>query len=127
LWFWDFQIVKNLGFLDFDIISSLATSFKLGFFVMLIMVVFASFGSYMLKKNLQVQKNLSILYWALFFALLPVLFQANIRLDPLIIFVAPMSIFLSFNLSNMRPPLAEALHFILLVGILVIQLSYFWL
>ncbi len=126
-WFWETQFTNNIGFLDFDIKSSWETYTKIGFFIILLIVVFFSFGNYMSRKNLQVQKNISILYWALFFGFLSIFIQADIRLVHLLIFVVPLSIFLSFNFSTMRQSLAEAVHFILLVGILLMQFKYFWM
>jgi hypothetical protein len=127
LWFWENQFVNNLGFLDFDIKHHWETYTKVGFFILLFLIVFISFGSYMAKKNLQVQKNISILYWALFFGFMTLFLQANIRIEHLLIFVVPLSIFLSFNLLNMRRSLAEALHFVLLASILILQFKDFWM
>jgi hypothetical protein len=126
-WFWEIQFINNLGFLDFEIKYNWETYSKFGFFILLFLISFISLGSYMSKKNLQVQKNISILYWALFFGFLTLFIQANIRLEHLLIFVIPLSIFLSFNLLNMRRSLGEALHLILLVGILVLQFKDFWM
>ncbi len=126
-WFWENQFVNNFGFLDFEIKHTTETYIKLGIFLLLFIIVIISFGSYLAKKNLQVQKNISILYWALFFGFLSVFLQAGVRLEHLLIFAVPLSVFLSFNLLNMRRPLAEALHLIILVGILVLQFKDFWM
>jgi hypothetical protein len=127
LWFWESQFVNNFGFLDFDIKYSIETYSKLGLFAILFMIIFISSGNYMAKKNLQIQKNISILYWALFFGFLSVFLQASIGLEHLLIFVVPLSIFLSFNLLNLRRSFAEALHLIILVGILIFQFKDFWM
>jgi hypothetical protein len=127
VWFWEHQITSNLGFLDFNFTYNWETYSKLAFFAILFLIVFKSFGSYMFKKNLQVQKNITILYWALFFAFFSIFVQADIRLEHLHIFVIPLSIFLSFNLSSMRQPLAEAVHLLILVGIIVLQFKDFWM
>lgn len=127
LWFWQTQFTDNLGFLDITIGNSWVSYLEIGFFILLFLITFVSFGSYMAKKNLQVQKNITILYWALFFGFLSVFFQANIHLEHLLIFVVSLSIFLSFNLLNMRRPIAEAVHLILLVGILILQCKDFWM
>ena len=126
-WFWETQFTNNIGFLDFDINRSWETIAKTGFFIILLIVAVFSFGSYMAKKNLQVQKNITILYWAVFFGFLSIFIQANITLEHLLFFVVPFSIFLSFNFSNMRRSLAEAVHLVLLVGILIMQFKYFWM
>ena len=127
LWFWENQFSNNIGFLDFDITHSWGTYAKLIFFVILLIIVFLSSGSYMSKKNLQVQKNITILYWALFFSFFTIFFQANIRLEHLLIITIPLSIFLSFNLANIRQSFAEAVHLILLVCILILQYKDFWM
>lgn len=125
-WFWETQILSNLGFLDINLAYSWETYTKLIFFTLLFLMVLTSFNGYLLKKNFQIQKNLIILFWSLFFGILPLLFQSDIKLEYFLIFVVPLSVFLSFNLSNMRPQLAEALHFLLLAGILILQFKYYW-
>ena len=126
-WFWETQFTNNISFLDFDINKSWETYTKIGFFIIILIITVFSFGSYMAKKNLQVQKNITILYWAVFFGFLSFFLQANIRLEHLLLFVVPFSIFLSFNFSNMRRSLAEAMHLILSIGILLMQFKYFWM
>lgn len=127
LWFLQNQFVNNLGFFDFDISHSLSTYGKLGFFGLLFIIVFTGFGNYMFKKNLQVQKNISILYWALFFGFLTLMIQSGVKLEHLLVFAVPLSIFLSFNLLNLRQSFAEAIHFVLLMGILILQFKYYWI
>jgi len=127
LWFWETQFINNLGFFDFNLQYNWETFSELTFFGLLFLIVFVSFGSYLAKKNLQVQKNITILYWALFFGFFTILIQAGIRLEHLLIFTIPLSILLSFNLSGMRHSLAEAVHLLLLVAILIFQFKGFWL
>src|SRR5690606_4843340 len=86
-WFWETQVLNNLGFLDINLAYSWETYTKLIFFTLLFLVVLASFNGYLLKKNFQVQKNLIILFWSLFFGFLPLIFQADIKLEYLLIFV----------------------------------------
>ena len=126
-WFWETQFSNNLGFFNFDVKYNWETYGDLAFFGVLFLIVFISFGNYMSKKNLQVQKNITILYWALFFGFFTILFQAGIRLEHLLIFVIPLSTLLSFNLSSMRHSLAEAIHLVLLVAILILQFKGFWM
>jgi hypothetical protein len=126
LWFWQNQFTENLGFLDFDLNHNWETYSKLGFFALLFLITFLSSGSYTFKKNLQVQKFISILYLALLFGGLSIFIQAGIRLEHLLLFVAPLSIFLSFNLQNMRSSFAEAFHLLLLIGIIILQFKVYW-
>ena len=127
LWFWESQFYNNLGFFDFELVYNWETYSKLGFFALLFIITFISGGSYTAKKNLQVQKFISILYWALFFAGFSIFIQAGIKMEHLLIFVVPLSIFLSFNLQSIRPSFAEALHLILLTGIIVLQFKVYWM
>ncbi len=127
LWFWEHQFVNNLGFFNFELNYNWETYSKIGFFIILGIIVLLSYNGYISKKNLQVQKNIDILYWAMLFGILTVLLQANIRLEHLHIFTIPFSILLSFSLLNMRKSLAEAVHLILMAGILILQFKVYWM
>ena len=51
LWFWENQIINNFGFLDFNLVYNWETYSKLGFFALLFLILFFSFGNYMAKKK----------------------------------------------------------------------------
>ncbi|MEO1627927.1 MAG: hypothetical protein AAFV25_22450 [Bacteroidota bacterium] len=119
---WQQQFWANIQFLDIGTISRGNGDFlRLLFFVLLSLVAILSFRKYTIKRKIQVQKNISIIYWALFWGAITVLFQANIQFDHLLILALPLGILLSINFLQMKAPTAEVLHLLLFIGILITQ------
>ena len=120
-YFYQTQFVNNFGALQFKVPNNWDSYLKLGFFAILLIIFLASFGLYTAKKSIQAQKNVSILYWILVFGLFTLLLQKNIELYHLLIIAIPLGIGLAFNFQKLSPPVAETLHLLLLVGILILQ------
>jgi len=112
--FWQRHFVDNLSFLDISFRMDAILLAKLGLFVLLIVVVIFSFGQYLMKKSIQVQKNIQVLYLALLFAGLTLFFQASLAMDHLLLLVPSLSILLSLSLLEMKRTNAEIVHFFLL-------------
>ena len=72
---------------------------KLSAFALLVLWVIFNNGVYNFKKNIQIQKRISVLYWVLLFAGLTVFFQAKISLTHLQIITIPIGIFLGLTFS----------------------------
>ena len=125
--FIQFQFVESIQFFDFNIDFSWYSYAELCFFIILTIIVILSFNTYMLKKNIQVQKKLSILYWSLLLLPLSLLFQANVALEHLLIACVPLGMFLSFSFTTMSPQLAEAWHLLLLVVVLIWHFKAFFI
>ncbi len=120
-YFWQHQVMENISFLNFEPTNALTLYIGLGLTALLILIILASTRTYNLKKNIGVQKNITILYLFLLISLFTLLFQANIAINHLLILAIPIGIFISFNFTNMSNRLAESLHLILLTIILVYQ------
>ena len=125
--FWQLQFSKNLDFLDFAGQAHWLTWLKLGLFGLLLLICIISYNRYVLKKNIQKQKYISILYWGLLLSGLTILFQTEVRLEHLLILTTPMSIFISFNFLDMKKPTAEAIHLLMVFAALVLQFEFIWL
>lgn len=93
----------------------------LAFFAFLILIALGSFGLYNFKMQLQVQKKISVLYWALLISGLSVFIQKGAGTEHLLVAAVPLGIMLSFNFINMSARWAEMLHLVLLVLILCWQ------
>ncbi|MEM9918027.1 MAG: hypothetical protein AAF990_08025 [Bacteroidota bacterium] len=118
--FWQQQFVNTWSFLDVSRLSIQGDQlFRLIFLVLITLVALLSFRRYTVKKKIQVQKNINIIYWALFWGALTFLFQADIQYDHFLILLPPLGILLSINFLQMKPPTAESLHLLLYVGIIV--------
>ncbi len=125
--FWQTQFAEGFKFFDFEFQWDWFGYVKLGFFIFLILMSVVNFNSIMLKKNIQVQKNITILYWGILVALLAMLIQADVSLNHLFLLVPSLAIFLSFSFLKLNRSLAEVFHLLLLFGVLVLQYQNWWL
>lgn len=119
--FWTNQISQNVSFLDFNGKNDITTYSKIIGFAILILFVIVSVGSYNFKKNIQIQKKITVLYWMLFFAGVSVLFQSNVTLAHFQIIAIPIGAFLAMTFSGMTNRWAESFHFLFVVIILALQ------
>jgi len=124
--FWQKQMQDSFGFLDLNGTPDLIFYIKMGILGLMLLVFVLSYNGYTKKKNIQQQKYINVLFTALLLSVLPFLFQANIHLDHLLILVPPAGILLSFNFQTARKSMAESFHFLLLIGLLVLQFSFYW-
>jgi len=124
--FWNIQFFDSIGFLDLYGSLHWIAYTKIAVVSFLLGVLVFSYNRYTKKKNIQQQKYIDVLFLALVVAILPLLFQSNIHLDHLLVLVPPAAILISFNFQSARRGTAEAIHFLLLIGILVLQFSFWW-
>lgn len=94
---------------------------KLAFWGILIIFVLMNLNSYLMKKNIQVQKNISVLYWFLLVSGLMVFFLKTIPLYYLLASVVPLCIFLGLSLNNASKATGEIFFLLLLVSLLCFQ------
>lgn len=120
-------IYDSFSFLDFYILNDISSYIKLGFMALLGLIVFISFNEYYAKKNIQAQKNISVLYWIIFIATISFFIQTEVQFFHLLLFTVPIGILLSFNFQKFNPPIAEAIHLLLFVAIIVWQFNPLWL
>jgi hypothetical protein len=88
----------------------------------LVWVVFNS-NIFLIKKNIQVQKKINILFWALAAAGFASIFQNNLTFEHLLMLAPPLGIFLGLTFTSMKPQWAESLHFLMVVGVLALQFT----
>lgn len=124
--FWEKQVQNSFGFLDLQGTPDLIFYIKMVLLGFLLLTFVLSYNNYTKKKNIQQQKYINVLFTGLLLSVLPFLFQANIHLDHLLILVPTGGILLSFNFQNARSSIAESIHLLLLIGLLVLQFSFYW-
>jgi hypothetical protein len=121
-YFWEMQITRNAGFLDFgNHLNSWDIYIKIFLFAALIVFVLINNNAYFIKKNIQVQKKISILYWVLVISGFAVPFQNNITLEHFLMLAPSLGILISFTFSSMKNQWAESIHFLMLVVVLALQ------
>ncbi len=125
--FWQKQFVANFDFLSFGGAPfGWETLIKVGFFAVLIFLAVFNNNLYLIKKNIQVQKKINILYWIILSALLAAPFQQNLTLEHFLMITPPLGIFLAFTFSTMKPQWAEAIHFLMVVAALTLQFTWWF-
>jgi len=124
--FWDQAWNNNIGWFDLSLSDLWIDYIQLGVFGLFILIAILSYRTYTYKVSIQAQKFIDVFFWFLAFTALTVLIQANIRLDHLLLLAVPLSFLIGMSFLYMNKRLAEALHFLLLAGIFLLQFKSFW-
>jgi hypothetical protein len=121
-YFWETQISRNFGFFEFSRISfTWDVWVKFVLFIGAMAYVMINSNFYLTKKNIQVQKKINILYWVLIAAGLSVPFQIHVTFEHLMMLAPTLGIFLGLSFTAFKPQWAEAIHFLMLVLVMVLQ------
>ena len=100
---------------------------KIGMIVVTVLTVLFTYNRHTLKQNIQIQKKISLLFWAIVIAIFTPFLINGLYLDHLIVFTLPVGIILSFNFQIMPRRAAEALHILLLAVIFFLQYNSWFL
>ncbi len=123
-YFWDNQFVRNFNFFSFmKNYYEFGEYGKIGIFSVLILIAVFKYDSFLLKKSIQVQKKLSILYWGFGASILSALFQSTVTLDHFLTMAVPIGVILALTFTDLKPQWAEALHFLMVVIVIAVQLA----
>lgn len=122
LFFSDFY--NNFGRISFVPQTNATTYIKLAMMGVLILAGIFVSGSLFAQKTLSVQKCFNVLYWLLLVSGLTVFTVPHLGLDHLLVVVLPLSIFIAFLFQRFSNGIAEALHFALVGGTLILQFEY---
>lgn len=98
--------------------ESIAT---LVFYTLAIIVIIGYINRLMGRKNIQIQKKLSIIFWALLTGGLGLLFSSSLHTDLWMIITVPTGILLGSVFSTLPGRWAESLHLLMLAAVLIIQ------
>ncbi len=123
--FWTEAFGSNTGFLDlpsFDYMRYI----QLGTFLLFTLVAILSYRTYTFKVSIQAQKFIDVFYWFLLFSLGTIFIQKGIQAEHLTLLAVPLSLLLGMSFLYMNNRIAEALHFLLLAGIFLLQFKPFW-
>lgn len=121
--FLESQFSRNFGFFNFQFIAGWEGYLKAGIFLLLIIFAVFNSGGYLVKKNIQVQKKIGILFWVLITGAFAAIFQSEITLEHFLMLAMPLGIFLGLTFTSMKPQWAEALHFLMVVSVLAFQFA----
>ena len=121
-------IIGQFNFLDFKISGGWLIYAQLGFILLLILWSILGSNSFFFKTNIQVQKNISLLFWALLIGSLSVFYQRQLDFGHLLIIIVPLSVFLAFHLLNMKnKAIADVIHLLILALVFAFQYNEYLL
>ncbi len=90
----------------------------LGIILLIIMIAVFSYGTYSMKKSIQVQKKIDILFWMIGSAMIALFINEHLTLDHLLMLSIPLGILLSMNLLKMKSVITtEMIH----LGVLILM------
>ncbi len=85
------------------------------------------YNNYTMKNAIQVQKKIDIVYWFMLFTFMMLFFVEGINPEHLIFLAIPFAVFLGLSYERMKNHLiAELLHIVLVLTILVIHFQYYF-
>ena len=79
------QFWENFKFIDFYKSPTMVEWAMLIFYGLFMLWSILNYNKFILKKGIQAQKKINILFWALLFSAFPIFFQQNMQIDHLII------------------------------------------
>lgn len=124
--FWEQQISKNLAFLSFELQNSWVSFVERIFIALLIIISVLSQSIYAYKRNIQVQKFQSILYWTMIVAGISALIQTKAGMLQLVFVLPSLAIFMMYNFTRLEKSIAEILHLLWFFLVIALQFHQFF-
>lgn len=123
---WEVQWIEAFDFLSIRG-GDAFTLIHLGLlFILLLLSIFFR-GQIISKKIMQVQRKIDIFYWGMLIALLVVVFQAEIQENTFLVVTPFLGLFLGIQFGAMKSNVAELLHLLLFIFVLLLQFRPFFL
>ena len=94
----------------------------LGLTLLIVFIAIFSYSAYNMKKSIQVQKKIDILFWMILSAMIALFITDNLTVDHILVLTIPLSILLSMNLQKIKSPIfSELVHLGILILIFVLH------
>lgn len=118
------HFTQNIGLVSFMVYHTSTIYVKLGIVTLLLLLTIMASSQFFSRRNMTAQKYISMLYWLMFICGLTIFTQHNIDLNQLLVLSVPLGILLSMTFQRIAPAMAEALHMLLLMVVLILQFEY---
>lgn len=123
---WDLQWYQAFDFLSIRG-GNTFTLIHLGLLSALLLLSIFFRGQIIGKKVMQVQRKIDVFYWGMLIALLVVVFQAEIQENTFLVVTPFLGLFLGIQFGAMKHNIAELLHLLLFIFVLLLQFRPFFL
>lgn len=120
-WFLGEQFPFHLGIPELHLPDPTLYYISIVFFGLLLLVVLFSWGGFLMKNIIQVQKKINILYIAIILSVVAPFLVDEVSIDILLYLAVPLSVLTSFNFTNMPGQRAEVIHLIWVAGLLYVH------
>ena len=125
--FWDQAIFNNMGSFVWMKAPGWMGYIQLGLFGFLVLLALLSYNRYTFKTIIRTHKYVDIMYWFMAISAFSILIQQDLAADHLLLLAIPLATFLSMTMLYMNDRTAEAFHFLLVAGILLLQTKPLWM
>ena len=115
-------VIGDFSFFNIYFASSWYNYAKLGLIIFLVLWAFFKYQPLLFKTNIQVQKNIGVVYWALVVGGISFIYQSHVDLGHTLILAVPLAICFGFGLLKIKnKAVADFWHLILLALVLILQ------
>ena len=115
----------NFGVFN-QFVSSQYTWITIGVFMMIITLVVLGYNGFTMKKSIQVQKKIDVLYWTVLVSFLSVFLVDSITESHFIVVIAPISGLFALLFLRIRNKMTmELIHLMMLAGVFVMHFYLF--
>jgi hypothetical protein len=114
----------NAGFFNFTRYNSPTLYVKMGVIGLILLLTVGASTQFFSRRNMTVQKYLSILYWLILLGGLTVLIQSGVGPVHFLAIAVPVGVLLSMVFQRISAATAEALHMLFLMVALILQFEY---
>jgi hypothetical protein len=118
------HFVNNVDFFQFSRYDSQTLYIKVGVIALILLLVLGASTQFFSRRNMTVQKYLSILYWLILFGGLTISFQSGVGLVHFMVVAVPVGVLMSMVFQRISTATAEALHMLFLMVALILQFEY---
>jgi hypothetical protein len=115
---------NNINFFNFSRYDSPTLYIKMGVIALILLLTLGASTQFFSRRNMTVQKYLSILYWLILFGGLSILIQTGVGIVHFLVIAVPVGVLLSMVFQRINTATAEALHMLLLMVALILQFEY---
>jgi hypothetical protein len=118
------HFLYNAHFFNFISYDSQTLYVKIGVLALVLLLVLGASTQFFSRRNMTVQKYLSILYWLILFGGLTITFQSGVSLVHFLVVSVPVGVLMSMVFQRINTATAEALHMLFLMVALILQFEY---
>lgn len=115
---------NNINFFSFSRYESPTLYIKIGVIALILLLTIGASTQFFSRRNMTVQKYLSILYWLILFGGATVFIQTGVGLVHFLTVAVPVGVLLSMVFQRISTATAEALHMLFLMVALILQFEY---